>query len=135
MLLIGKNKTKLMENLEQKSISDNELIAKFIGWEVSKSGKKFKNYLPPHGYVKVHPDHMKFHTSWDWLMPVIDHIEELGGVVTIKGDACIIELGKKSFCVETGIKIQSLYETIVNFIKWYYGITIIGIVGKYTKKP
>ena len=56
---------------------NNILIAKFLGWELSKRGRRFKNYIPPFGYVKAHPDHLKFHLSWDWLMLVVYKINRV----------------------------------------------------------
>jgi hypothetical protein len=42
-------------------VESDKLMADFLGWELSKSGKKFRRHLPPFGYVKAHPNHLKFH--------------------------------------------------------------------------
>lgn len=70
-------------------------------------------------------DGLKYNTSWDWLMPIVMKIEELGYEVNIKGIKCSVNcvleenpiisyvLGEKSK------KIELLFTVIVEFIKWY----------------
>ena len=49
----------------------NKLIAEFMGYEV----KHGKCYSPKYNDGTIAP--MQFHTSWDWLMPVIEEIDHL----------------------------------------------------------
>lgn len=58
-------------------IEGNKLIAKFLGWELSVRGHKFKRHLPPYGYVRAHPSYLRFHCSLDWMMLVIEKLERL----------------------------------------------------------
>lgn len=65
---------------------------------------------------------MKFHTSWDWLMPVIEKIEGMGYKfqmcrrrVTIKTDTNEIEL----FDTKGHSKLDASYESVSKFINWY----------------
>lgn len=53
--------------MDQKQIAENNaLIAKFMGLDVGHD-----NFIPINGvWTKI-----KYHSSWDWLMPVIDKIE------------------------------------------------------------
>jgi hypothetical protein len=70
---------------------------------------------------------MKYHVSWDWLMPVVEKIERLnskfGNSVEITRTTCVIKVKGKSFhdCRfrTTGGKIEAVHNTIVKFIKWY----------------
>ena len=105
--------------MTQKEIVGNILIAKFMGVEVSMRGGKFKNYLPPFGYFKVHPQYMKYHTSWDWLMPVINKIRSLYNSAEI--DICYyvedIISNIAEGCVEANI--LQVYESVSEFIVHY----------------
>lgn len=64
-------------------MEDNKLIAEFMGAktrnEASESIGDRMNYnqfwIPFHG-IKYESE-MKYHKSYDWLIPVIDHIEKL----------------------------------------------------------
>jgi len=113
---------------------NNKLIAEFMGWtyhpETSTHGMRDNTWeYKPHYYHHS----LLFHSSWDWLMPVVEKIEsldELGGIVTIKQGLCIIEsrmLGDKSVYAKVnhyflqGVKgkQQATHEAVVEFIKWY----------------
>jgi len=63
----------------------NKLIAEFMGWTYSKSsdagilGGSITYWRNPEtGHVGYfHPD--KYHSSWDWLMPVVEKINTMFG--------------------------------------------------------
>jgi len=62
----------------------------------------------------------KYHTSWDWLMPVVQKVESLGYVFTIQGGKA--EYGEmisetQSFIAKD--KLSSTYQAVVEFIKAY----------------
>jgi hypothetical protein len=58
--------------MDHECISDNEMIAEFMGYEV----KHGKCYSPKYNDGTIAP--MQFHASWDWLMPVVEKIENDG---------------------------------------------------------
>ena len=110
-----------------KTLEGNKLIAEFmitqkpsddfcVNWKdkiefsVFMNGKS-KTYL----YSKL-----KFHSSWDWLMPVVEKIEDLGHGVTIYRKGCQIN---DVHCTNTGFrhnsKIEETYQAVIEFIKWY----------------
>lgn len=113
-------------------IENNELIAQFMG---ANSHKVYvdQNTLEYELYGVIeciqdgpdekhffYPKEMLFYKSWDWLMPVVEKIENLGftfeigtGYVDVgrKGDPIIDDQGL--------IKIEVVYQVVVNFIKWY----------------
>ena len=99
---------------------NNRLIAQFMGIgtqlhlvEHPKTGK----------YVNA-----KYHSSWDWLMPVVEKIERLGfeTVISDKNGCFIYYQGSNS---QSGLrhkkgnedktKIELVYEASIQFIQWY----------------
>ena len=52
-------------------MKDNKLIAEFMGYRVFNKGTKC--YSPKYNDGTIAP--MQFHTSWDWLMPVLKKIK------------------------------------------------------------
>jgi hypothetical protein len=48
-------------------IESNRLIAEFMGFD------RYSVILPIEGFLNKGP----YHSSWDWLMPVIDRIEKI----------------------------------------------------------
>jgi hypothetical protein len=84
--------------------------------------------------IMTDPKYYKFyHSSWDWLMPVVEKIEtldRLGGVVQIVQGQCKITsrmagdssvYANKSNYISMGAKgkLLSTYEAVIEFIKWY----------------
>ena len=88
-------------------MEDNKLIAEFMG-----RGGTF-NHDKTMICTGIYPDTMtlmKYHTSWDWLMPVVQKCYESGA----EGD-CIGDITMYL----TDVDIQSTYKAVVKFIKTY----------------
>ncbi len=92
-------------------MKDNKLIAEFMGIEVKdddayldevKAMRKSGIHIDFNGYTT---SELKYHTSWDWLMPVVHKI---------KGTS-----GQSIFMMEIGLPIEYVYERVVEFIKQY----------------
>ena len=86
-------------------MKDNKLIAEFMGYRLF--GTKCRK---PNLMYNLNDDlaPMQFHTSWDWLIPVVNKIEmECEGVP--------IQLIDVSFYDE----IHEVYWAVVEFIKTY----------------
>ena len=49
-------------------MKDNKLIAEFMGYKVGER-KRGGGYMPE--------NEMRYNDSWDWLMPVVEKIEEI----------------------------------------------------------
>ena len=121
-------------------IENNKLIAEFLGWEKS----EMKLFVPTVSTVyrtieyyngeKVvgsftHPSSMKFHKSWDWLMPIVEKVESMKYVVTITQNICTIKasvMGDTTLITrQTGnystpdTKIYNTWLALIDFIKWY----------------
>lgn len=98
----------------------NKLIAGFMGYKkctrcencglVTADGKDFK-------FEKS----LRYHSSWDFLMPVVEKIEELGYQVDIDGKRCeiITDPEKACYLYDAPTKIEAVYTTIISFINYY----------------
>lgn len=100
---------------------NNKLIAEFMGapfvgdYKGSKGGYQ-DTYLYDFRKLNIGNEvfisdvQMKFHTDWNWLMPVIQKINETGyaGGITY-------ELKESLMAVDIG----NTYKEVVEFIKWY----------------
>lgn len=102
-------------------MKDNKLIAEFMGIE------SFKDSLASLHQGKINVDvdvyeQAQYHTSWNWLMPVVEQIENFGfefiiaeSRVKIKHntDLSINELLNIDI---VGSKIDATYKAVVEFI-------------------
>ena len=94
---------------------NNKLIAEFMGITPNEAGvyhvSKHKGYSL---------DNLLYHTSWDWLMPVVQKIESLGYVFTIQGGKAEYgEMISETQCFIAKDKLSSTYKAVVEFIKWH----------------
>ena len=106
---------------------ENKLIAEFMGMS---QGKPNENRWKNDWFEKLTTDgnefesgrrheHLLFDSSWEWLMPVVDKIEELEYFVHVLGDGCIIYDGECPKIIRTGSRKEATYKAVVEFIKWY----------------
>jgi len=94
-------------------MKENKLIAEFMNYPDLGTEGDFS--------------YLKYHTSWDWLMPVMEKIESLGYEVQIRNTDCIIFQLKKYWLKYQPIvdkssergKKDSTYQAVVEFIKQY----------------
>src|SRR6188768_657987 len=105
-------------------MTDNELIAEFMGWERLRhdSGHMVPNlypYVGNSGETEMFGEEMEFHRRWDWLMPVVEKIEHEGFPVDIWKNCCLIRGVAGSASKVEGSKINAVYSAVVEFIKWY----------------
>ena len=102
---------------------NNKLIADFMGYKTDEYGMYSKEN--GRGFFKSTKDNKgkTFDTSWDWLMPVVERIEEVASGVTIYRKGCHInEVGSFSGSINGfnhSSKIEQTYKAVVEFIKWY----------------
>ena len=103
-------------------MENNKLIAEFMGYphmtdavddrtiayDVGGSVMNINNTHNENDNNVFHPDDMKFHSSWDWLIPVVNKIEmECEGVP--------IQLLDCNLYSEIG----EVYQAVVELIKTY----------------
>jgi len=118
-----------MKTIEEK----NKAIAEFMGFKPYEDGsEKHESYILPEPYCLEHtasgrmyalpPLHMRFDTSWDWLMPVVEKIESTDNRFDIKGmdGETIVEINptESSFDirVEDSDKKKAVYKAVYELI-------------------
>lgn len=95
-------------------MNDNKLIAEFMGAIFDDNG--MTRICDKGG--RVSDLNLLFHTSWDWLMPVVQKIESLGYVFTIQGGKAEFgEMACEPQCFIVNDKLSSTYKAVVKFIK------------------
>lgn len=110
----------------------NKLIEIFKGERVlCPDGKTFgiKRGMPKeyeNWYYIIKIEYLEYHSSLDWLMPVVEKIESMGYIVEIwlsLGRGCKIFKPNYepniNFCAESNSLIEAIWLTVVDFIKWH----------------
>ena len=102
---------------------NNKLIAEFMKWDILND----MTYSKATKGKWVELDKLKFHSNWNWLMEVVEKIESLheSNNVLIGTNITYVQIHNKvsneqeTFKGVSNIKIQAVYNTCVEFIKWY----------------
>lgn len=125
---------------EVDTTENNKMIAEFMGGlynnQARLSLQSNEIWLPYHGvcnYKNNNGKCLKYHSSWDWLMEVVEKIESLENEenyylydVIIFPDAVLIEskdigeiilINKSKGTFTT--KIEAVYTACIEFIQWY----------------
>jgi hypothetical protein len=112
----------------------NCLIAEFTGLirvEANAIYNKAQYYKPDpkdkrkRGIFMGYYDGLKYDTSWDWLMPVVEKIEQEGFCFSIQTSniACMKPFDIHSISsydvFKKDKKIEVVYDVVVEFIKWH----------------
>jgi len=120
-----------MEKSKECIIEDNKSIAEFMEYERN----KMEYFIFQHGYFdfngqwidKFHKKDLEFHKSWDWLMPVVQKINnnlinDLSYEVTISpSETTILEKNLTVGPIIYGDDIfDNTYKAIIEFIEFYY---------------
>ena len=116
------------------TLEGNKLIAEFTGWTFApnvnhESESPTYELRDAHGFNEYRTaDMFSYHSSWDWLMPVVEKIEKDFATefeITIYSASCYIQKWNKkkqswdSFVSGVGKKIEAVYDAVVQFIQWY----------------
>ena len=80
------------------------------------------SFTPKDGFSWYFPTDLKYHKSYDWLIPVIEEIEKLNYEVTIhefEVDIYTIpdRIVRHNEVGET--KLEGIWRTVIKFIEWY----------------
>lgn len=122
----------------------NDLVARFMGarwrtWEDNKA-PLYRFDEPIGKQYAFHHTELQYHTSWDWLMPVVEKIENIHGIKFLDVDtfddkpaAFAVHIFKR--CCDIQIdnimddhiievtaaesKIKAVYDAVLQFIHWY----------------
>ena len=117
-------------------IEGNKLIAEFMGNKRKESLSVWLRYkhwtIEPFGYFD--DCDLKYNSSWEWIMPVVEKIELLGYEVQISSqmesinddretiwhqDCIITDSVNEITDITSSSKINSVYQAIIKFITWY----------------
>jgi hypothetical protein len=119
------------------------LLADFVEWKKYETFSYFtpfyQNYLSRDGLADTsifHQNSLKFNSSWDWLMIVVEKIESIKDEhhgyfgVYINSNSCSIQgtnlktdvkqippIYYSNFVLNN--KLQATYQAVVEFVKWY----------------
>lgn len=102
-------------------IGDNKLIAEFMGISRYNENKSITLCVPPSQNVHdkrqcFFGDELEYHSSWDWLMPVVGKIGKI-----IYSNRFIFNERNRHFsdiCI-SATTILDVYAECIQFIKWY----------------
>lgn len=98
---------------------NNKLIAEFM--QLDKANADIPLYIIEHSAYPINK--LEYHSNWNWLMQVVEKIESLGNDVLITSNYIQIAYNQgEEFIVielEGNIKIFSVYNACIKFIKWY----------------
>ena len=122
-------------------MKNNKLIAEFMGavgtpkynpteWDVYITGCLDVDSDDENAQHFYTPDEMKYHTSWDWLMPVVEKIEDIEcketSTDTVGYHLYDIEIRQNVTTIHgtnieetVGDKLFNTYSAVVEFIKEY----------------
>ena len=88
-------------------MNDNKLIAEFMGYPKIANDEDKRDYLE---------NCVKYHTSWDWLMPVVLKCKES---VDYCSDDNALEYHNIEDEMLSQLSIEDTYQAVVKFIKIY----------------
>lgn len=126
----------------QEIIEGNKLIAEFMTGETYNTFylPEFGQYFNSYGQIEYtetfSPNELKYHSSWDWLMPVVEKIEDVKVGLLKNGDnqeyrnqfyimRNVSWITPSNWCnnlIDTIVcktKIEAVWLACVEFIKWY----------------
>ena len=91
----------------------NKLIAEFMGY--TEKNKKIKEIYNQEAEVKS----FSYHTSWDWLMPVIKKVNMVTKYDDYNQNRLHIQRVLNDCINENAVGIDEVYKAVVEFINEY----------------
>ena len=104
---------------------NNKLIAEFMGFTEQTNPKErwFGQWFTNEN---IRTDLLHFDSDWNWLMTVVEKMENSGVKITIGRMYCEIKYSdlfdkNKTFeiTIASGVKINGVNGAVVEFIQWY----------------
>jgi hypothetical protein len=96
----------------------NKLIAEFDGYVYFPNDtlNSIKGVYRKEDRMPMLANHFKYHSSWDWLMPVV---EKIFGTITGANAPNIDTTEHRIFSLSIFASINDVWNTSVKFIQWY----------------
>ena len=125
-----------MENI----IENNKIIAEFLDWEFDDLSETFETpflkLVEPQAFgdeqfsCKLQDFELEFHSDWNWLMSVVEKIENLQdenncAIYNVQIEQSFTEIIDNHtsetiiYNIDADSKIEAVYNTVIEFIKWY----------------
>ena len=125
-----------MENI----IENNKIIAEFLDWEFDDLSETFETpflkLVDPHAFgdeqfsCKLQDFELEFHSDWNWLMSVVEKIENLQdenncAIYNVQIEQSFTEIIDNHtsetimYDIYADSKIEAVYNIVIEFIKWY----------------
>ena len=124
--------------MTQEILQGNKLIAEFMGGKPMGGFVKDESELD--GYAFKNRNYMfkelKYHSSWDWLMPVIAKINKTWEYTNMDGDIFlpaeqIIQVIRLAL---GNVDYMSTFQQVIKFIKWYNSKTAVAVTPNEVQK-
>lgn len=104
----------------------NKAIAEFMGCKIDTGyavrTNKLWDFPDPDAGVKCRIEYLKYHSSWDWLMPVVHKIKDWQHLpehmfmgTTLERQIAFISVTELPIYTS----INKVFEAVVTFIEWY----------------
>lgn len=106
----------------------NELIAEFMGAEIITEPVYITSFDAAPAFINIYHkldgvvysgSELKYQTSWDWLMPVVQKISSMYDPNYEEGKYYHVDFAFGLFNLSLGQPISEVYEQVVKAIKWY----------------
>jgi len=123
-----------------KTIENNKIIAEFLDWEFDDLSETFETpflkLVDPNAFgneqysCKLQDFELEFHSDWNWLMRVVEKIENLQdenncAIYNVQIEQSFTEIIDNNtyetiiYNIDADSKIEAVYNTVIEFIKWY----------------
>ena len=130
-------------------LEGNKMIAEFMGWKFIYKGKDYKVWNPDFKSEEQHPNDwvfatwikddfeeymsriLRYHLSWDWLMPVIEKLNTNHAII-FEYTISLIPICKVMFVPKNDIHLhfvsnesnnitglEAVFSQVVKFLKWH----------------
>lgn len=113
--------------IDKETLENNKLIAEFMGARYNQIfGVWTSDIIPLNNYGNPSStQQLKYHKSWDWLMPLVEKIEKLTNelpTLTLSkpfADSYVVKLSSEVPEGEDKNRLTATYKAVVEFIKWH----------------
>lgn len=106
---------------QQEILDYNKRCALLLGWE-NKGMKNLEMWVSTKRPSGVNTNELLFHSDWNWIMEVVEAIENLGFDVVISKKSCSIWIGGTSYSNSNKsceAKQEAAVQAIDKFLIWY----------------